>query len=513
MPEILYNSHIDLNKNSLLNASIQVLSTHPDNPKEARFYFNSTDSTPYIWTGKEWLDMGQVYTHPSYTGAVQPASATTGATIISQINLENGHVVGVKTRKITATDIGAADGSHTHNFTEVVGLPAGTILANNLGTTGAAKAITVGDMLTMLSIAYGTAAILATGTDTSQRTWSAKDLTDWVGNKFSAYLTSVNLSKGTHNSTSYTINNSAGTGVTLPSATGALAGLQSGADKTKLDGIETGANKYVHPTQNPGTHPFATELTSGLQVLSQMTVNTEGHVIAIKGRNLTAGDIASVMIVAGTNLTSDNQTWSAKTIDEKLKKVVTDAQTGALIYQAEYNPTTNTPKITTDTTIKVGYTYVVSASGTFAGQEVEAGDMIIAKKDNPGATAANWQIVNKNIPAIVAASEIAAGIVQLANDAETIEGKNATKAVTPKGLKAAFDAYVGGYRKVFGDGSSLSFPIEHGLNTDLVMAYVRKVASKQRVEVDWRASSSSIVTVNLNTPISNGEYEILITKI
>ncbi len=79
------------------------------------------------------------------------------------------------------------------------------------------------------------------------------------------------------------ITNSAGTGVTLPVATTTLAGLMSAADKVKLNGIETGANNYVHPTNNPGVHPFATTLTSGLQVLSQLVVNNEGHVTGVWG--------------------------------------------------------------------------------------------------------------------------------------------------------------------------------------------------------------------------------------
>lgn len=42
--------------------------------------------------------------------------------------------------------------------------------------------------------------------------------------------------------------------VIIPSATGELAGVMSAADKTKLDGIATGANKYVHPTTSGNKH-------------------------------------------------------------------------------------------------------------------------------------------------------------------------------------------------------------------------------------------------------------------
>ena len=430
--------HLNLNQQQLLNASLQVLGTPPTNPApvEGQIYWNSVAKTAYVWTGTEWLDLGQVYTHPTYTGSSQPASPTTGGTIISSITLTNGHVTGVTTRTLTNTDVGAAAASHTHAFNEIINLPANTILANNTTSTGPAKAITVADLMAMLSIAYGTATQLSTGTDTSNRTWTAKDLNDWVATKLTGYLKAVNLGLGTRTATDVPITNTAGTGVTIPAATTSLAGVMTSADKAKLDGITTGANNYVHPTNNPGAHPFATELTSGLKVLSQLVVNTEGHVITVKGRNLTAADIASVMIVAGTNTTETNATWSASTINTKLQAAINEVKTGALNYKGDYNPTTNSPALATDTTIRTGYTYVVSNAGTFAGQQVEAGDMIISKVDNPGSTDANWQIVNKNIPAIVSATETIEGIVYLASVAEAQAGTNTTKAVTPAGLKA-----------------------------------------------------------------------------
>jgi len=41
---------------------------------------------------------------------------------------------------------------------------------------------------------------------------------------------------------------------TYSNATTSAAGLMSASDKTKLDGIETGANKYVHPTTAGNKH-------------------------------------------------------------------------------------------------------------------------------------------------------------------------------------------------------------------------------------------------------------------
>ena len=56
---------------------------------------------------------------------------------------------------------------------------------------------------------------------------------------------------------------------TYSAATDSAAGLMSAADKEKLDGIATGANKYTHPS-----------FTSRNAGLYKITVNGEGHVTA-----------------------------------------------------------------------------------------------------------------------------------------------------------------------------------------------------------------------------------------
>lgn len=506
--------HIDLNKNEIQNMRLQVLATAPSvSAGDIGFtYWNSTDNIPYAWTGTVWLDLGSVYSHPEYLGTGQPETALSEANVISKITLENGHVTGVTTRVLTASDIGAAAVSHTHAFSQITGLPTMTILGNNTGSSGVSQAITVGQLLTMLSIVKGTLAQLNTGTATADSTWSATDLNVWLMGKLSSYLTAVNLALGTRTSTTMPITNSAGTGLTLPIATTTLAGLMSAADKAKLDGIQAGATAYTHPTNNPGTHPFATTLTSGLQVLSQLVVNTGGHVIGVSGRNLTAADIASVMINNAVNNGTDT-TWSSSKIYAELQAAINQAQTGALIYQGNYDPATNTPNITTNTAVKTGWTYVVDTAGTFAEQVVEAGDMIIVKVDNPGTAADKWQIVNKNIPAIVDATTTVKGIIQLATSAEALAGTNTTKAITPSTLKAVLDAQVKGYVANFGNGSAVTFTITHGLGTQDVQVQVVRVSDRKQVMVEWAAASNTTITVSVNEAPATNSLRVLIKPV
>lgn len=67
-------------------------------------------------------------------------------------------------------------------------------------------------------------------------------------------------------------------------ASGSYSGLMAAGDKAKLDGIEEGANNYVHPDSGvaPGTY-------------MQVEVNEKGHVVA--GRTLTEGSLKDYGIV------------------------------------------------------------------------------------------------------------------------------------------------------------------------------------------------------------------------
>nr|DAR21040.1 MAG TPA: hypothetical protein [Caudoviricetes sp.] len=67
-----------------------------------------------------------------------------------------------------------------------------------------------------------------------------------------------------------------GQDTTYGNATQSTSGLMSAADKTKLDGISTGANKYVHPTgeaanKTLGLYKIATDATSHVKQVTAVT--------------------------------------------------------------------------------------------------------------------------------------------------------------------------------------------------------------------------------------------------
>ena len=84
----------------------------------------------------------------------------------------------------------------------------------------------------------------------------------------------------------YTWNNKASTAAATTSA----AGLMSAADKTKLDGIATGANAYTHPSYTARTgKPTANQTPAfgGTATVSQITSDATGHVTGATDRTIT----------------------------------------------------------------------------------------------------------------------------------------------------------------------------------------------------------------------------------
>ena len=116
-------------------------------------------------------------------------------------------------------------------------------------------------------------------------------------------------------------------------------GLMSASDKTKLDGIATGANNYVHPSYTPKTNG-----------LYKITVDSTGHVSATTA--VTKTDITSLG-VPSENTTYSNMTGATTNTDGKSGLVPAPAKgtqgkylrgdgTWATPNDTTYNPVTTT---------------------------------------------------------------------------------------------------------------------------------------------------------------------------
>jgi len=83
--------------------------------------------------------------------------------------------------------------------------------------------------------------------------------------------------------------------------------------------------------------------------------------------------------------------------DAATKAYVDAATVGGLVYQGGYNASTNTPDLTTSpNSIEKGWTYTVTTDGTFFGEQLRVGDVLIAEVNSPSSLA-DWTTVQNNI--------------------------------------------------------------------------------------------------------------------
>ena len=109
---IKYLNNLDLNKNQLQNAVIQVLGTAPANPVSGQIYYNSSDNYVYYYNGTAWT---------SFAGDIEEITTSTA----NQLTVTNGSGPIAQLAVITATvannGTALATGDQIYDF--VIGTP------------------------------------------------------------------------------------------------------------------------------------------------------------------------------------------------------------------------------------------------------------------------------------------------------------------------------------------------------------------------------------------------------
>ena len=229
-------------------------------------------------------------------------------------------------------------------------------------------------------------------------------------------------------------------------------------------------------------------------------------------------------------------------------KAYVDASTvGNLIFQGGYDAANNEPDLDSSpsSSIKKGWSYVVTDAGTFFTETVEVGDLLIAKQDEP-TTLAHWVTVQNNIglattttPGIASfpSAEFgvsAAGAVSLVNtgvSAATYGSATevARFAVNAKGIITAandetiaiphtqvtdfdteVDALVEAREFVGTTTSQTSHVFTQNLGTTNVMVQLFDTSTTETVYADVVRTSTSVVTA---TTAASASLTALITKI
>ena len=171
-----------------------------------------------------------------------------------------------------------------------------------------------------------------------------------------------------------------------------------------------GDNAWEPITAIPGTYTWTvSDETNSTAVASGETVTFKGTAneieVAESGRTVAIGlpndvTIANNLTVGGTGNFTGQVTipiLPVASTDAASKDYVDNAVVGGLVYQGGYNAATNTPDLTTSpNSILKGWTYTVTADGTFFGEQLRVGDVLIAEVNDPSALG-DWTTVQNNI--------------------------------------------------------------------------------------------------------------------
>ena len=181
------------------------------------------------------------------------------------------------------------------------------------------------------------------------------------------------------------------TGVLTLGRTGALSDLTQSLDGRYLTGNET--ITLSGDVSGSGTTSITTTIGAGkvdYGMLNQAWIVTEAEGIASNDNDTTIPTSAAV------------------------KDYVDSSIVGGLVYQGGYNAATNTPDLDSSpsASIKQGWTYTVTADGSFFTEQVRVGDVLIAETDAP-TTLADWTTVQNNIDL---ASTTTVGIASFSSD-------------------------------------------------------------------------------------------------
>jgi hypothetical protein len=389
---IPFLNNINLDDNQLLNAKLHVTSSTPAAEK-GQIYFDSTQTPDVIDTakyydGSAWISLIQ---HTYNNGTF--------------INLTEAGTDATRTLTADLSATGTPDATvylrGDNTWSPISGIP-GTYTFKASSNSGI-ETVDSGDTLEISGGTYITGSVSKLGTDitntldhdsTSRSDTTSTDAPGY-GGTFEA-VTSV-----TTNATGHVTAIDVST-VTIPSAENYSWDVSDG---TNTDTVGSGFELIF-----AGTGGTTTSYNSGSRTL---TIDSGNETITLTGEVTGSGTTSISTTVANDVLDVANFNASAIVIESEgienndndttlptsaaVKAYVDAATVGGLVYQGGYDANLNIPDLTTSpNSILKGWTYTVTADGTFFGEQLRVGDVLIAEQDDPSALA-DWTTVQNNI--------------------------------------------------------------------------------------------------------------------
>jgi hypothetical protein len=435
--------NINLSKNELQNAVVQNLAVAPGTPLAGQIYFDTVLDKLRLYDGTSWLTVpdGNTAANDFLTNlAFNTSDGVLTATVSNQANV----TVDLDGRyALTSSIPSVGNGTLTVQGTGVLG-GTGTFTANQSGNT-------------TISVTHDTVSRTDTTSSVNSNTFP---VVDSVTSSAEGHVTAVNVKTVTVPAGTDTTYELFGVGSTNGTAGVQLDGSDGTLDNVLIVGAGTSSvtrsGNTLTVTSNDQFDGTVTSVTAGtgMTQTGTSTVNPTLNVIGGDGITANANDIqvdSTVVRTSGNQTIAGTKTFSSNVVipvtptinaHAASKQYVDQSNVGQSIFQGGYNAATNTPDLDTSpsSSIKNGWFWAVTDTGDFFSEEVQPGDLIYANQDNPGATFANWTVVQSG---------------------QDIAGEGASDGATTKGIagfnSAHFNVTANGFvsSDIYGGGSSL----------------------------------------------------------
>ena len=288
MASIKHLVDLDLNKNQLLNTVVQNLAVAPTSPSDGQIYWDTADDTMYVWSvdGNAWIDLGSDgITNLAYTEGVSNGVVTsdtgTNATIPLAGLINAGLFSASEKAKLSAIEANAKDDQIA---SEVVSSASGNLVATNVQS-------------------------------------ALEELQGDIDGLESA----TNDLSITHNASDVDIAIEDGADIVLDAATTSLAGAMTGADKTKLDGIEANAKDDQNADEVPYTPTGNLAANNVKDALDELQGDIDSLGAETNDLSIThnASDV-DIAIQNGSDITLDAATQSLAGVMTAADKTILD---------------------------------------------------------------------------------------------------------------------------------------------------------------------------------------------